>query len=220
MSKWSANDGEPFSDLDLQELFEAREWHSTWQEEYGEYSGDESESDGNGPISDEDDNIDAQIEHAVRSAATHLANHYKCMLEDSQEGDRSQALDPRTLFRLLTAEKTRARAIEETTSALKKSSLAQEKWSDASVWELQAKLELSLTLESMIPAERPNVGPESLRYTALLRTLPTKARDSKRCVSRGPAATPYARLRKRGSSGPMASHPRHSPLRYCSTATD
>lgn len=71
----------------------------------------------------------------------------KRVVEDPEGSNYSQAVDPETLLKLLTSEKTRELAIEKTVVALKNSSPAQEKWPDPLYWGLQAKLELSLTLE-------------------------------------------------------------------------
>lgn len=69
----------------------------------------------------------------------------------------------------------------------------------------------------MIPSERPSVGPESLRYSALLRTLPAKAREIKAAVRRQPASVLYERQQRRRNEclGLAARRRRRSHLRHC-----
>ena len=76
----------------------------------------------------------------------------KRILDDPAGSNYSQAVDPRTLLKLLLYEKTCEFAIEETTASLKKTSPAQERWPDPSYWDLKAKLELELTLEVSLGA--------------------------------------------------------------------
>ena len=71
----------------------------------------------------------------------------KRVVEDPEGSNYSQAVDPETLLKLLMSEKMREVAIEKTVVALKNSSPAREKWPDPCYWDVQAKLELSLTLE-------------------------------------------------------------------------
>ncbi|TFY61095.1 hypothetical protein EVJ58_g4719 [Rhodofomes roseus] len=153
MPKWPAKAAQPFVDSDLQEVYEACNWHYIWQAEYGGPSedncpGDDVDGyDAMETVPYEEDNVDAQIVHAVLYAATNLADYYKRMLDDPLDSDYAQAVDPGTLLRLLTADKTRSRAIGETILSLRNTTLAKEGWSDASYWDMQAKLEMSLTLE-------------------------------------------------------------------------
>jgi len=223
MPKRSLQSAPPVVDMEMQDIYEAAKWHVVWQEEFGEFGEESDDSeygcDAMDTVPDEEDDVNAQIEHAVHSAAINLANHYKCILDDPQEHTYAQASDPRTLLRLLTAEKTRKRAIDETIFALKSSTLAQERWSDALYWGMQAKLELSFTLETMVPAERPNVGPDNLRYKVLLHTLPVRARNYKSALKRNVANVISARQQLR-RQGPLAKCSKPSLLMFCSTAAD
>lgn len=76
-----------------------------------------------------------------------MAAPSKRVVEDPEGSNYSQAVDPETLLKLLMSEKMREVAIEKTVVALKNSSPAREKWPDPCYWDVQAKLELSLTLE-------------------------------------------------------------------------
>lgn len=63
-------------DPDLEELYEARNWNAVWQAVFdedtdGERHDDEDEDD----EPDDDEVISSQIEHAVRCAASNLADH-------------------------------------------------------------------------------------------------------------------------------------------------
>ncbi|KAH9921138.1 uncharacterized protein B0H18DRAFT_1022110 [Fomitopsis serialis] len=202
MPKRSFQSPPPVVDMDMQDTYEAAKWHAVWRKEFGEESDDgEYDCDAMDTVPEEEYDVDAQIEHAVHSAAINLANHYKCLLDDPQESTRAQALDPRTLLRLLTAERTRNRAIDETISTLKSSTLAQERWSDASYWGTQAKLELSFTLEvNNGAAERPNV---------LLRTLPVRTRIYKSGLRRN-VANAFMLASSESEDGSMAKCSRSS----------